>query len=213
MNCARRVLLSILSVIILGLAFIIQVINAVSSHESAIGESNNGNFIFQLVVAIFLGLVLIFALYASIWGKFCSKVILSIIFIITDVLFLIDAIVLFSLQGTMKNSIRDKWIDPQFINDILPIENEYKCCGWENQELENRTCETTTTCKETIEDYVTTYSVAYGVTMIVLFIVLTVAIIILIIEARNDKKHKNAFKDDNDNEERFMTPFAYGWNS
>ena len=211
MDCARRVLISILSVVILGLAFIDQIINAVAANQSAIGESNNGNFIFQLVMAVFFGLVLIFALYASLCGKACSKIILSIIFIVSDIFILAIAIVLFALQGNMKNAIRNKWTDPAYINDILPIEAEYGCCAWENQELENRTCGTNTTCRDYIEDYVTTYSISYGVVNIILFVVLTVAIIILIIEAKNDSKPRT--DEDNKEDSRFLVPFAYGWNT
>ena len=210
MCCGRRLLFSILSVVILGLSFVSQVINAVSAYDSAFGNSNNGNFIFQLIIAIIFGLILIFALYASIWGNICSRIVLSVILIIEDAIILIVAIVLFCMQSSINNAIEKQWIDPKNIDKLLPYENEYECCGWENQTLENRNCSISVTCKGPIEDYIETYVIGFGVVMIILFIVLTVGIVILIIEAKGDiQAKKEAEKED----ERFMVPFAYGWNT
>ena len=208
MDCHRRVLVSILSVIIIGLTLISQIANAVSAKESvSLNEAGNWNFILQLIVTIVIGLILVFAIYTSIWGNFCCKILLSILYIIVDLVILAMMLFLFTVPSLMKDKIKDSWLDPNRLDKILKNEEELKCCGYENPAKEGRTCTIKITCKDKVNKAVTTYSITIGVIMLIMFIALTTCIVFLIIDAKADKKEK----DESQHDTRFITPFAYGW--
>lgn len=209
MNCGKQIFLTIASIIIIGLLFLSLVGNAVTVKQSTVNYATNSLFITYTLFAVLCGIGLIFSIYTIIWGNYICKIILSVLFIIVDLILIIFSLIQFIAQPSLIYHLESYWTDSTRIEERDEIEATYNCCGYIDPIKEGRTCPSDKqTCKDILSTNLKKGGYIFGSIYLILFVVLTVAIAFLIIDA---KKIRERSKNDQEEPDRFVLPFAYGW--
>lgn len=132
MECGRRTLLFILSIISFGTALAMSIWFIILFHKYKLDKGEHLLFVIAIAIVCFLGFVFIFSLVASCCGGRCSLNTLALLFILTEVFVITFLVLIILRKGDVINVFYDVWqknVDSSFINSL---QTEFKCCGFSN---------------------------------------------------------------------------------
>ena len=144
-NCCSKFLLSILSLVTVGLITAASALALYFIDKYEISAFDNSILIWVIVILCVSILVLIFSLVASCSESGCLGFLLGIIFLVFTAGVIACAVFILVYEDKLWETIGKAWdpTNPSVNQTIHVIEENFDCSGWDKPEIsEERTCHT-----------------------------------------------------------------------
>ena len=171
-SCFRGLFLTLLSIVTCGVIFVFMLAVVIIEKKKKFDEVSETVFIVSIVVCVLCGLLLIFAIYASIWGKRCAKGVLGAVFCVFVAILIAFAACIWGLRDEVMEWIGENYVEKDLYRIIPTI---VQCCeGMQSWWV----CLSTKPCSVKFKEFFDDFGNAVGAIAIVLAVLLVVGAVI-----------------------------------
>lgn len=206
----RKVAISIISAITLGLCCALFITAAILIHDKSFDHSSKTALVIMITLSIIFGCGIAWSIYTAYCGRMVAHIILAVVFILLDALILASGIWMICYRSTIIDSFEDLFHDLTRNQTKQNIQNKYQCCGFVDPIDVSDFCGNgTSRCQAIISNDVNMLCFSIGIIALVFFVTLLIGIVMSFVEAHAIKE--DDIQENSEMENRYALPMAYGF--